>query len=309
MVAKKRKAPMSRNKRLAIALVVVIGLILVVPQGVRYALYASEASSAFKQEKAYIKKVIRQTNQSAAARTPVVEHWDVGPDGKMRISISKQAMTGTNGQVKVWVKAAAARWNKALGAKVVLVNDKTVDQSQNVNENRWPEQANYQVLIGYKQMVGDDGSEDTSVLATTTEAGNMLWISKHAGTVWRSNRIEREDYLSGAIVGPVTTKDITALHDDEATHTITHELGHAFGLKHQGQATDLMSPVVGINDKSIPSASEIRQVKTILYLAAHPEVVQAATTSWPTLFATTYQAVNGQVLPDDLVVINDSHTS
>jgi predicted Zn-dependent protease len=303
---------MSRNRRLLIALIILVVLILIVPQAVRYVLYANEAKQTVKMEKAYISKAVadeKKVSIPTATNTPTVENWDVNTDGKMVISISKQAVQATDGRVKTWVADAAKRWNKALGSEVVLVNQTLVDQSKNTNENIWPEKSPYTVLIGYKQMKAVDGSEDTSVLATTTEAGNMLWISKHASEVWLSARIEREDYLSGAILGPVTTKDIKNLHNQEATHTITHELGHAFGLKHQGSSSDLMSPVVGANDKTMPTKVEVMQVKTILYLAEHPALVQNSEVPWYKLFAETYKLVNGEELPTNLTVVNDSQST
>ena len=84
-----------------------------------------------------------------------------------------------------------------------------------------------------------------------------------------------------------------------------HEFGHALALKHQGQANDLMSPMVGINDLSKPNATEVMQVKTIRYLAMNPDLMSED--SYNTAFRKYYQQLNGQDLPNDLVVLNDSH--
>ena len=65
----------------------------------------------------------------------------------------------------------------------------------------WPDDADYQLLIGYKDITDDLGKTDITVLATTTEAGNTMWISKQVAKVWLAKTIQREDYLSGAVYG------------------------------------------------------------------------------------------------------------
>ena len=48
---------MSRNKRLAIVLTIIILLVLIAPQVIRYYMNVADANAAAKQEKAYIAKV------------------------------------------------------------------------------------------------------------------------------------------------------------------------------------------------------------------------------------------------------------
>lgn len=52
-----RRKRMSRNKRLAIVLTIIILLVLIAPQVIRYYMNVADANAAAKQEKAYIAKV------------------------------------------------------------------------------------------------------------------------------------------------------------------------------------------------------------------------------------------------------------
>lgn len=299
---------MSRNKRLAIVLTIIILLVLIAPQVIRYYMNVADANAAAKQEKAYIAKVGKQQAAMGATdadKLPVTSHWDLNTDGEMKVVVSSKAMSETDGQALVWVNKAAEVWNKALGVDFIKVTSTKANQHENVDRNVWPDDADYQLLIGYKDITDDLGKTDTTVLATTTEAGNTMWISKQAAKVWLAKTIQREDYLSGAVYGTVTSRDIEDLHNQEAEHTIIHEFGHTLALKHQGQANDLMSPMVGINDFSKPNKTEIMQVKTIRYLAMNPNLMSEG--SYNTVFRKYYQQLNGQDLPQNLVVLNDSH--
>ncbi|WP_373891563.1 hypothetical protein ACAW68_08330 [Weissella confusa] len=303
-----RRKRLSRNKRLAIVLTVIILLVLIAPQFIRYYMNVADANAAAKQEKAYIAKVGKQQATMGATdadKLPVTSHWDLNANGEMKVVVSSKAMSETDGQALVWVNKAAEVWNKAMGVDFIKVTSTKANQNENVDRNVWPDDADYQLLIGYKDITDDLGKTDTTVLATTTEAGNTMWISKQAAKVWLAKTIQREDYLSGAVYGPVTSRDIEDLHNQEAEHTIIHEFGHALALKHQGQANDLMSPMVGINDLSKPNATEVMQVKTIRYLAMNPDLMSED--SYNTVFRKYYQQLNGQDLPNDLVVLNDSH--
>ena len=303
-----RKKRMSRNKRLAIVLTIIILLVLIAPQIIRYYINVADANAAAKQEKAYIAKVGKQQETLGADdadKLPVTSHWDLNAKGEMNVVVSSKAMSETDGRALVWVNKAADVWNKALGVDFIHVNSSKADQEANVDRNVWPHDADYQLLVGYKDITDDSGKTDTTVLATTTEAGNTMWISKQAAKVWLAKSIQREDYLSGAVYGPVTSRDIEALHNQEAEHTIIHEFGHALALKHQGQADDLMSPMVGINDLSKPNKTEVMQVKTIRYLAMNPDLLSEG--SYNSVFRKYYQQLNGQDLPQGLVVLNDSH--
>ena len=303
-----RKKRMSRNKRLALVMTIIILVVLVAPQFIRYYMNVTEAKQAAQQEKEYLAKIARQQRlegDNSADKLPVTTHWDLNAAGNMKVVVSSRVMKETDGQALKWVKTAAKVWNQALGVKFISVRSSDANQDENVDRNVWPQDSDYQLLVGYKKMTDTAGKEDTSVLATTTEGGNTMWISAHAAKVWLAETIQREDYLSGAVYGPVTSADITALHDKEAEHTVIHEFGHALALKHQGSALDLMSPMVGIKDSSKPNETEVMQVKTIRYLAMHPEALNEGT--YNDVFRKYYKQINGQDIPDDLVVLNDSH--
>ncbi|MDR3190338.1 MAG: matrixin family metalloprotease [Lactobacillaceae bacterium] len=289
---------LSWNKTLSIILAIVIVLVLIAPQAIRYTTNMYKAHAELQDEKAYIQKEAKQT-LTAAEAIPVLPQFDLNTNGEMKVVISSEAMRQTNNKALEWVANSAKVWNKALGHEVIKVSKNTVDQSDNQDVNVWPADAKYQLMVGYRKSLGGDG-----ILAITTMGGNSMWLGEEACSVWLSKIIQSEDYKSGRIIGPVALGKIEDLHDAEAEHTITHELGHAFGLKHQGTALDLMSPMVGINDDGQPTKTEVDQVKTIRYLAMHPAVFGEGT--FADVFTQLYAKVNdGATIPKKLTVIND----
>ncbi|MCM0583412.1 matrixin family metalloprotease [Weissella diestrammenae] len=291
---------MQRYTRLSIVLFVLCLVILVLPNTIRYVMNLSVARTEIQQEKKYIAHAAKRV-QTPKEQLPCVPHWDLSTRGKMKLVFSDQIVAGRDRDIVKWVTQATKIWNDALGAPVIEVTNQTVSQAKNRDVGTWPVDADFQIMVGVKSYSNHE------ILATTTIGGNMLWISNHALTVWRSNEIQPEDYKSGGVVGPVSAKKIQSIHQAEAVHTIAHEMGHAFGLKHQGAANDLMSPMVGIHDQRKPSKIEIDSVLAIQQIAMHPEMLNAM--SFETAFKTEYQRFSGnQAIPANYIVINDEIT-
>jgi len=300
-MTKKPRKPMSRYTRLGIVLTIFCIIILIAPNLIRYVMNMQAARNEIRQEKKYIATAAAEVH-TPEQQLPVMEHWDLSTQGKMKLVFSNKVLEDKDADLYSWIKSAAKIWNDALGEEVIEVTDQVFNQSTNTDLNIWPADVDFQIMVGVKSYSNDE------ILASTTIGGNMMWVSTHALDVWRSDKIEPEDYKSGAVIGPLGIKKIKQIHAQEAIHTLTHEFGHAFGLKHQGTASDLMSPMVGINDANKPSKIEIDSVQAVRYIAMNPNVLNYMT--FVNAFDTEYRQYSGGVnVPANYVVINDEITN
>lgn len=90
-----RKKRMSRNKRLALVMTIIILVVLVAPQFIRYYMNVTEAKQAAQQEKDYLAKIARQQRlegDNSADKLPVTTHWDLNAAGNMKVVVSSRVM-------------------------------------------------------------------------------------------------------------------------------------------------------------------------------------------------------------------------